>query len=86
VSNAWLTDKLHLSDSTIKRSLKHLSDNNYITLFYDNQDKIKSKRFILVSKSVLSMVSDYTKKSVKIVKREKSKVLRAFLEGNYESC
>jgi len=86
VSNEWLSDNLHLSASTIKRAIKYLSDNNYITCFYDNQDKIKSKRFIFVSKTVLSMVSNNTTKTVKIVNKEKSNVLKAFLEGNYESC
>ena len=86
VSNKWLSDTLHLSEKTIKRAIKYLSDNNYITCYYDNQDKIKSKRFIFVSKTVLSMVSNYTTKTVKIIRKGKSNVLKAFLNGNYESC
>lgn len=86
VSNKWFSDTLHLSEKTIKRAIKHLSDNNYITCFYDNQVKLNSKRFILVSKEVLSLISNHTTKKVKIVRKDKSNVLKAFLEGKYESC
>ena len=86
VSNKWLSDTLNLSEATIKRAIKHLSDNNYITCFYDNQVKLDSKRFILVSKDVLALISNNTTKTVKIVNKDKSNVLKAFLEGNYESC
>jgi DNA-binding MarR family transcriptional regulator len=74
-SNAFLSSKLNISVSSIKRSIIKLIQYDYITMSIENNNK----RFILLSKKTLKLYGMlYIQNNKKIAKTETDEALKKF--------